>query len=53
MNYLPASVLLNRSDTPTTPPLLLWLSPAIGALFLLLALQFWHIGVRHYHSTGS
>jgi ABC-2 type transport system permease protein len=53
MNYLPASVLLERPDAPPVPAILLWAAPAIGGVFLVFALQFWHVGVRHYHSTGS
>ncbi len=29
------------------------LAPAFGVLFLLVAIQFWRFGVRHYTSTGS
>ena len=53
MNYLPAPVLLHRPAPPGMPPLLPWLAPGVGVLFLLLALQIWKIGVRHYTSTGS
>jgi ABC-2 type transport system permease protein len=53
MNYLPASVLLDRHDVPGVPAVLLWLSPAVGVVFLLVALRIWNVGVRHYHSTGS
>lgn len=30
-----------------------WLAPAAGLAFLAAALGLWHIGVRHYRSTGS
>jgi ABC-2 type transport system permease protein len=53
MNYLPASVILGRPEMPGVPALLPWFAPAIGAAFLLLALQIWKLGERHYHSTGS
>jgi ABC-2 type transport system permease protein len=29
------------------------LAPVAGPIFLLVALQVWKIGVRHYRSTGS
>jgi ABC-2 type transport system permease protein len=53
MNYLPASLILPRPGPLPAPPLLLWASPAIGVLFLLVTFQIWKLGVRHYHSTGS
>jgi ABC-2 type transport system permease protein len=53
MNYLPASVILERPDAPLVPAILLWMTPAVGGVFLVLALLFWNLGVRHYHSTGS
>jgi ABC-2 type transport system permease protein len=28
-------------------------APTFGVLFLLVALQGWRVGVRHYTSTGS
>jgi ABC-2 type transport system permease protein len=53
MNYLPASLILPRPGPLPAHPALLWASPAVGVLFLLLCFQFWKLGVRHYHSTGS
>lgn len=50
MNYWPCAYLLGRGYTPVW---LSWLSPVIGFLFFLLCLAVWHIGVRHYRSTGS
>ena len=29
------------------------MSPAIGVMFLLVACQFWRLGMRHYTSTGN
>lgn len=53
MNYLPAPVLLERAPALGIPAALSWSAPAVGVFFLLLSLQFWKIGVRHYTSTGS
>jgi ABC-2 type transport system permease protein len=53
MNYLPASILLDRPGPPGVPRILLGLMPAIGVVFLLVSLRVWEVGVRHYHSTGS
>ncbi len=46
--YFPALALLGKDSS-----WYLWLSPAVGMLFLSLCLLFWQIGVRHYCSTGS
>jgi len=51
VNYLPAHLLLGRPSE--VPALLLWAAPGVGVLFLLVALQAWKVGVRHYRSTGS
>jgi len=53
INYLPAVAILGRSDPLGTPPLLQWLSPLAGPIFLMICLQVWSFGVRHYQSTGS
>jgi ABC-2 type transport system permease protein len=53
INYFPAHAILGREDVLGTPDWFHWCAPAVGVLFLLLALQVWRIGVRHYTSTGS
>ena len=53
VNYFPALAILERADPLGTPVFWQWLSPAIGVLFLMMALQIWQLGVRHYRSTGS
>jgi ABC-2 type transport system permease protein len=53
VNYFPAHALLDRPDPLGSPGFLHWLSPLVGVLFLLAALQAWNLGVRHYRSTGS
>jgi ABC-2 type transport system permease protein len=52
-NYFPARAILGGSDPLGSPPLLQWLSPLVGLLFLAVSLQVWRVGVRHYCSTGS
>ncbi len=52
LNYIPALALLDRAEADV-PAWLPWISPAIGFTFLLVCLQVWKIGVRHYRSTGS
>jgi ABC-2 type transport system permease protein len=53
VNYLPAVAILGRPDPLGTPVALQWLAPLAGPVFLLIALQVWKLGVRHYRSTGS
>jgi len=53
MNYYPSVAITGGPDPLGTPAWLSWLSPLAGFLFLLVSLQIWRIGVRHYRSTGS
>jgi len=53
LNYFPGLAILGRADTLGTPATFHWLSPVIGVIFLLVCLQIWKLGVRHYASTGS
>ena len=48
VNYYPALAILGR-DTSVRH----WLAPLAGIAFLLISLQVWKFGVRHYRSTGS
>lgn len=52
-NILPARALLSRADLAFIPLPLAYAAPCIGLLYLLLTLQIWKLGVRHYRSTGS
>jgi len=51
--YFPGLALLNRPDPFGSHVVLHYASPLIGITFLIIALQIWKIGVRHYRSTGS
>lgn len=53
VNYFPGVAILGRQDPLGTSVLFQHLAPLAGPLFLLVALQVWKIGVRHYRSTGS
>jgi len=53
VNYFPVLAILDRPSDAPAAAALRWLSPAVGVLFLLLALRVWGFGVRHYRSTGS
>jgi ABC-2 type transport system permease protein len=50
LNYIPLSVILERNEVA---PWVSWVSPLMGVIFLLLAFPIWHLGERHYTSTGS
>ena len=53
VNYFPTLAILDRPDPFGTPAFVMWLSPLFGLVFLWVTLQFFRLGVRHYHSTGS
>ena len=53
VNYFPVIAVLHRKDPLGSPALFQWLAPLAGVAFLLVALQVWKFGVRHYRSTGS
>lgn len=50
VSYLPLLYILNKVHGSE---ILYTLMPIAGVLFLLPCLLVWHIGVRHYRSTGS
>jgi ABC-2 type transport system permease protein len=52
LSYVPGLVVLGRPER-FGPEWLAWVSPAFGVVFLLVCLQVWRVGVRHYRSTGS
>ena len=49
--YYPGLALLGRGGGIPVP--VQWLGPLVGLLFLLVSLQVFRLGVRHYRSTGS
>ena len=53
IGYLPGLAILGRADPLGTSLPLQWIAPLAGPLFLLICLQAWRFGVRHYQSTGS
>lgn len=52
-NYFPILAIIDKSDPLGSPVWFQWISPAVGVIFLLVCLQVWKFGVRHYRSTGS
>ncbi len=53
INYFPALAILEKPDPLAMPVFLQWTSPLLGIVFLLITLQIWRLGERHYCSTGS
>lgn len=53
INYFPSLAILGRKDALGTPAWFHYLAPLAGVLFLVVALQTWKFGERHYRSTGS
>lgn len=53
MAYLPATVLLGRTDDLVVPVALAWLSPLAGPLLLLVGALFFRSMSRHYTSPGN
>ena len=53
VSYFPVAAVLGRADRTGLPVQLLELAPALGFVFLGVALWIWRYGVRHYTSTGS
>jgi ABC-2 type transport system permease protein len=51
--YYPALAILHKADPLGAPAWLGLVSPLAGFAFLLAAFGAWHLGVRHYASTGS
>jgi ABC-2 type transport system permease protein len=49
----PGVAILGRADPLGASPIVGWLAPLAGPVFLAACLQVWRIGVRHYGSTGS
>ncbi|MCL4530791.1 MAG: ABC-2 family transporter protein [Chloroflexi bacterium] len=48
VSFYPASYLLGRDAGPVV-----WLSPVVATVFILIAYRVWLFGLRHYSGTGS
>lgn len=53
ISYFPALYLLDRPEVRHLPGWLPAMTPVAAAVLALVACCAWHIGVRHYQSTGS
>lgn len=52
--YFPGLAIIGKSDPVSSAPVwFFWIAPLIGVVFLIICLQIWCFGVRHYTSTGS
>jgi ABC-2 type transport system permease protein len=51
ISYLPSAAIL--AGPGESAPLLSWISPLAGVVFLTISLRVWNLGVRRYCSTGS
>jgi ABC-2 type transport system permease protein len=50
VNYLPLMYVLGKTEGDD---IFYMITPIMGSLFILPCLLVWHLGVRHYRSTGS
>jgi ABC-2 type transport system permease protein len=48
-SFYPASYLMGKD----MPPALVWGAPLVAVILMLIALQIWKFGLRHYGSTGT
>ncbi|MBN1554998.1 MAG: ABC-2 family transporter protein [Phycisphaerae bacterium] len=54
VSYFPALAILGKEDSALGSSRgFQQAAPGIGVVFMLISLQVWKIGVRHYRSTGS
>lgn len=53
LNYFPALYILGKPDPLGFPAFAPLLAPIAAGLMFLLALKFWHFGMRAYQSTGT
>ena len=53
VSYFPSLAIMGVEDPLGSPLWFQYMAPLIGVAFLLVALQIWELGVRHYTSTGS
>ena len=51
--YVPSSLLLDRTDELTVPPVVAWLAPVVGMLWFTAAYRFWRRQIRGYQSVGN
>ncbi len=53
LSYYPAIYILGKTDPLGAPAFVSFLAPVTATVMFLLALRFWHYGIRNYQSSGS
>jgi len=53
LNYYPALYILGKPDPFHMPSFAFFISPVVSLAIFGIALGFWKIGLRNYHSTGT
>lgn len=53
LSYFPAVYILGKTDPLQAPLIASFIAPLVSLTMLLIALRFWHFGIRNYQSTGS
>lgn len=53
LSYYPAIFILGKTDPLGAPTFVSLLAPVTSAIMFLLAIRFWHFGIRNYQSSGS
>ena len=53
VNYFPMLAVFEKKCPLGSPLWFQWISPVFGFIFLVLCMQVWKFGVKHYQSTGS
>lgn len=51
--FLPATVILDRTDSLHVSPVLASVTPLVGVTLFLIALRIWNVQSRHYQSSGN
>lgn len=51
--YLPAAWVLGKTTAPDVPGELVWMTPLVAVVALLVAQGIWRMGLRTYRSTGT
>jgi ABC-2 type transport system permease protein len=51
--FLPATVILDRTDSLHVSPVLASVTPLVGLTLFLIALRIWNSQSRHYQSSGN
>lgn len=53
VNYYPAEYFLGKTNPPIFNNSLIYMTPIVGAIMIIIALITWNCGIKNYKSTGS